>query len=79
MIVPCVHRLKMGLCEGQPQSIQPDLYGRADYVGDSVNQAARFMDAGWMYTKPRNIYNLTHVFCLQVHMVARWFVLKSLF
>ena len=39
-------RLKMGVCEGPPRSIQPDYNGRADYLGDSVNQAARFMDAG---------------------------------
>ena len=36
----------MGVCEGPPRSIQPDHNGRADYLGDSVNQAARFMDAG---------------------------------
>ncbi len=36
----------MGLCEGCPRSILPDYMGRADYLGDSVNQAARFMDAG---------------------------------
>ena len=36
----------MGLCEGPPRSIYPDPNGRADYLGDSINQAARFMDAG---------------------------------
>ena len=36
----------MGLCEGFPTSIMPDHQGRADYHGTSVNQAARFMDAG---------------------------------
>lgn len=39
-------RLKMGVCEGSPRSILPDYLGRADYCGNSVNQAARFMDAG---------------------------------
>jgi class 3 adenylate cyclase len=37
-------RLKMGVCEGVPQSVEPDHVGRADYHGASVNQAARFMD-----------------------------------
>ena len=37
----------MGVCEGVPNSILPDHLGRADYHGASVNQAARFMDAGW--------------------------------
>ena len=36
----------MGLCEGVPGSITPNHAGRADYHGASVNQAARFMDAG---------------------------------
>ena len=40
------HRIKMGVCEGVPGSIMPDHMGRADYHGASVNQAARFMDAG---------------------------------
>ena len=39
-------RLKIGICEGLPGSIMPDHMGRADYHGTSVNQAARFMDAG---------------------------------
>jgi hypothetical protein len=34
-------RMKVGLCVGQPSSIQPDHKGRADYHGASVNQAAR--------------------------------------
>ncbi|KAI8476209.1 MAG: hypothetical protein J3K34DRAFT_271511 [Monoraphidium minutum] len=38
-------RLKMGVCEGVPQSLEPDHVGRADYHGASVNAAARFMDA----------------------------------
>ncbi|GAX72947.1 hypothetical protein CEUSTIGMA_g402.t1 [Chlamydomonas eustigma] len=38
-------RLKMGVCEGVPSSISPDYVGRADYIGASVNQAARYMDA----------------------------------
>ncbi len=38
-------RLKMGVCEGTPNSIQPDHLGRADYHGESINLAARFMDA----------------------------------
>ena len=36
----------MGLCEGCPSSVMPDHMGRADYHGDCINQAARFMDAG---------------------------------
>lgn len=36
----------MGICEGSPHSIMPDYLGRADFCGNSVNQAARFMDAG---------------------------------
>lgn len=39
-------RLKMGVCEGFPRSLLPDFAGKADYLGDNVNQAARFMDAG---------------------------------
>ena len=39
-------RIKMGICEGYPGSIRPDYQGRADYFGTSVNEAARFMDAG---------------------------------
>ena len=42
-------RLKMGVCEGSPRSIFPDHNGRADYHGASINQAARFMDAGELY------------------------------
>ncbi|KIY92834.1 hypothetical protein MNEG_15129 [Monoraphidium neglectum] len=38
-------RLKMGLREGVPKSICPDHLGRADYHGESINMAARFMDA----------------------------------
>eukprot|EP00200_Dunaliella_tertiolecta_P006484 CAMPEP_0202342542 /NCGR_PEP_ID=MMETSP1126-20121109/3063_1 /ASSEMBLY_ACC=CAM_ASM_000457 /TAXON_ID=3047 /ORGANISM="Dunaliella tertiolecta, Strain CCMP1320" /LENGTH=1296 /DNA_ID=CAMNT_0048933515 /DNA_START=311 /DNA_END=4201 /DNA_ORIENTATION=- len=37
-------RLKIGICEGRPDSIQPDHLGRADYHGDCVNSAARFME-----------------------------------
>lgn len=44
MIPP--HRLKMGVCEGHPKSIIPDHLARADYHGASVNQSARYMDAG---------------------------------
>ena len=33
-----IFRLKMGICEGHPKSIQPDHVGRADYHGPSVNQ-----------------------------------------
>ena len=36
----------MGVCEGNPRSVLPDHMGRADYHGASINQAARFMDAG---------------------------------
>uniref|UniRef100_A0A383VRV6 Guanylate cyclase domain-containing protein n=1 Tax=Tetradesmus obliquus TaxID=3088 RepID=A0A383VRV6_TETOB len=39
-------RLKMGVCEGVPRTIIPDHLGRADYHGSSINQAARYMDAG---------------------------------
>ena len=39
-------RLKMGMCEGQANSVIPDHLGKADYHGPSINQAARFMDAG---------------------------------
>ena len=53
IISPFIHpamfslfRLKMGVCEGSPRSILPDHMGRADYHGASINQAARFMDAG---------------------------------
>ncbi|KAG1663614.1 hypothetical protein FOA52_009713 [Chlamydomonas sp. UWO 241] len=38
-------RLKMGVQEGVPRSVAPDYTGRADYLGDCVNMAARFMDA----------------------------------
>ncbi|KAG1677749.1 hypothetical protein FOA52_001061 [Chlamydomonas sp. UWO 241] len=31
-------RLKMGVCAGHPRSIMPDYLGRADYLGDAVNQ-----------------------------------------
>jgi len=36
-------RLRMGLAEGQPNSLLPDHAGRANYYGGSVNRAARFM------------------------------------
>lgn len=36
----------MGVCEGPPKSILPDHLGHADYHGASINQSARFMDAG---------------------------------
>ncbi|GAX74576.1 hypothetical protein CEUSTIGMA_g2025.t1 [Chlamydomonas eustigma] len=39
-------RLKMGVCEGQPKTIIPDHLARADYHGASINQSARYMDAG---------------------------------
>jgi len=39
-------RLKMGICEGSPKSVLPDHLGRADYHGASINQSARYMDAG---------------------------------
>jgi hypothetical protein len=39
-------RLKMGVCEGVPSTVLPDHLGRADYHGSSINQAARYMDAG---------------------------------
>lgn len=39
-------RLKMGVCCGVPKTIIPDHLGRADYHGASINQAARYMDAG---------------------------------
>eukprot|EP00798_Chlamydomonas_sp_ICE-L_P030850 gene30850-35890_t len=39
-------RFKMGIYEGSPRSILPDHLGRADYFGDSINMAARYMDAG---------------------------------
>jgi hypothetical protein len=38
-------RLRMGLAEGQPNSVLPDHTGRANYYGHAVNRAARFMDA----------------------------------
>jgi len=38
-------RLRMGLAEGQPNSVLPDHEGRANYYGSSVNKAPRFMDA----------------------------------
>lgn len=38
-------RLKMGVCEGRPRSIQPDHLARADYHGHAVNMAARFFGA----------------------------------
>uniref|UniRef100_A0A7S3QMH0 Guanylate cyclase domain-containing protein n=1 Tax=Dunaliella tertiolecta TaxID=3047 RepID=A0A7S3QMH0_DUNTE len=37
-------RLKIGISQGRPDSIQPDHLGRADYHGDCVNSAARFME-----------------------------------
>lgn len=37
-------RLRMGLAEGQPNSVLPDHTGRANYYGGSVNRAARFTD-----------------------------------
>ena len=36
-------RMKMGLCSGRPEAIQPDHLGRADYHGATVNQAARWV------------------------------------
>ena len=36
----------MGVCEGSPKSILPDHLGHADYHGASINQSARYMDAG---------------------------------
>ena len=30
------HRIKMGVCEGFPNSIQPDEDGRADYHGERM-------------------------------------------
>eukprot|EP00200_Dunaliella_tertiolecta_P019164 CAMPEP_0202400750 /NCGR_PEP_ID=MMETSP1128-20130828/2982_1 /ASSEMBLY_ACC=CAM_ASM_000463 /TAXON_ID=3047 /ORGANISM="Dunaliella tertiolecta, Strain CCMP1320" /LENGTH=1520 /DNA_ID=CAMNT_0049004399 /DNA_START=82 /DNA_END=4641 /DNA_ORIENTATION=- len=38
-------RLKMGVTEGCPRSIHPDHLGRADYYGNNINNAARYMDA----------------------------------
>jgi hypothetical protein len=38
-------RLKMGVCEGLPRSVVPDCAGRADFHGESINAAARYMDA----------------------------------
>lgn len=37
-------RLRMGLAEGQPNSVLPDHTGRANYYGSSVNRAARYAD-----------------------------------
>eukprot|EP00983_Pelagomonas_calceolata_P093325 1157764-Pelagomonas_calceolata.AAC.7 len=31
-------RLKIGISQGRPDSIQPDHLGRADYHGDCVNR-----------------------------------------
>jgi hypothetical protein len=45
-LLPTQRRLKMGICAGHPKTILPDHMGRADYHGASVNQSARFMDAG---------------------------------
>jgi len=39
-----MRRLKIGISFGRPDSIQPDHLGRADYHGDCVNSAARFME-----------------------------------
>jgi hypothetical protein len=36
-------RMKMGMCSGRPEAIQPDHLGRADYHGTTVNQAARWV------------------------------------
>jgi hypothetical protein len=36
----------MGVCEGPPKTIIPEHWGRADYHGESINQSARYMDAG---------------------------------
>ena len=36
----------MGVCEGSPKSVLPDHLGHADYHGASINQSARYMDAG---------------------------------
>jgi len=38
-------RLRMAVCEGRPRAVMPDFLGRADYFGNVVNLAARFMDA----------------------------------
>ncbi|KAF5834843.1 hypothetical protein DUNSADRAFT_8344 [Dunaliella salina] len=38
-------RLKIGISQGRPDSIQPDHMGRSDYHGDCVNSAARYMEA----------------------------------
>ena len=46
---PTCCRLKIGVCEGFPNSIMPDENGRADYHGASVNLAARFMSAGAVF------------------------------
>ncbi len=37
--------MKIGVCEGSPRNIQPDHLGHADYLGVSINQSARYMDA----------------------------------
>lgn len=37
-------RLKMGVCEGRPQAIEPDHLARADYHGHNVNMAARYCE-----------------------------------
>ena len=39
----------MGLSEGIPKSILPDIWGRAKYSGTCVNQAFRLMTAGATY------------------------------
>eukprot|EP00775_Hariotina_reticulata_P004431 gene4431-4686_t len=38
-------KLNMGLAEGVPEKLTPDFLGRADYLGMSVNLAARMMAA----------------------------------
>lgn len=58
----------MGVCEGPPRSIYPDPNGRADYLGDSINQAARFMDAG-----VDKVWGLIKVWnCAQLCMGYSW-------
>ncbi|KAI8463865.1 MAG: nucleotide cyclase [Monoraphidium minutum] len=37
-------RLRVGLAQGLPRSIAPDHLGRADFFGECVNSAARYMD-----------------------------------
>ena len=39
----CSRRLRMGVCEGVPRAIVPDHLGRADYYGECINSAARYM------------------------------------